>query len=226
VSEGAPTPGITSELVGREPECARIDHFLTSIPEGPSALTIVGGPGVGKTALWRFAIASARARGFWVLISRQAEEEMPLSGVGLTDLFEGYRLVGLTVGTDDPFSTGRAVLGALRNIVGDGPAVLAIDDVHWLDSFSARSLRYALRRLETEPIAVVTTLRHDAAHVDPLVLASTLPPERQDLVEPRPLHLDDIRRLIGDIGGAISRPTRSRCRIPSRSRSATGLVRT
>ena len=137
---------------------------MAAVSAGPSALSIGGGPGVGKTALWRFAIANARARGFRVLISRPAEEEMPLSGVGLTDLFEGVRLVGLTVGTDDPFSTGRAVLGALRDIAGDGPAVLAIDDVQWLDSFSARSLRYALRRLESEPIAVVTTLRHDAAH--------------------------------------------------------------
>ena len=180
---------------------------MATVSAGPSALSIGGGPGVGKTALWRFAISDARARGHRVLISRPAEEEMPLSGVGLTDLFEGYRLAGLTVGTDDPFSTGRAVLGALRDIAGDGSAVLAIDDVQWLDSFSARSLRYALRRLETEPIAVVTTLRHDAAHVDPLALASTLPPERQDVVEPGPLHLDDIRRLIGDSGGAISRPT-------------------
>ena len=180
---------------------------MATVSAGPSALSIGGGPGVGKTALWRFAISDARARGHRVLISRPAEEEMPLSGVGLTDFFEGYRLAGLTVGTDDPFSTGRAVLGALRDIAGDGSAVLAIDDVQWLDSFSARSLRYALRRLETEPIAVVTTLRHDAAHVDPLALASTLPPERQDVVEPGPLHLDDIRRLIGDSGGAISRPT-------------------
>ena len=206
MTEGLPTAA-TTELVGREAERARIDRFIASISAGPSALSIGGGPGVGKTALWRFAISDARARGHRVLISRPAEEEMPLSGVGLTDLFEGYRLAGLTVGTDDPFSTGRAVLGALRDMADDGSTLLAIDDVQWLDSFSARSLRYALRRLETEPIAVVTTLRHDAAHGDPLALASTLPPERQDVVEPGPLQLDDIRRLIGDSGGAISRPT-------------------
>ena len=132
---------------------------------------------------------------------------MPLSGVGLTDLFESVRLVGLTVGTDDLFSTGRAVLAALRDVAADEPLMLAVDDVQWLDSFSARVLRYALRRLETEPVAIVTTLRSDGADSDPLAWSSTLPLDRQVMIEPGPLDLDDIRRLIGDTVGAVPRPT-------------------
>ncbi len=132
---------------------------------------------------------------------------MPLSGVGLTDLFESVRLVGLTVGTDDLFSAGRAVLTALRGITADEPLVIAIDDVQWLDSFSARVLRYALRRLETEPIAIVATLRSEGAGVDPLAWSATLPLDRRVLIEPGPLGLDDIRRLIGDTAGAVPRPT-------------------
>ena len=180
---------------------------MNAFPGGPSSLTVIGGSGIGKTALWRYAAAKAREQGFRVLVSRPAEEEMPLSGVGLTDLFESVRLVGLTVGTDDLFSTGRAVLAALRGIAADEPLVIAVDDVQWLDSFSARVLRYALRRLETEPIAIVTTLRSDGAGSDPLAWSATLPLERQVVIEPGPLGLDDIRRLIGDTTGAVPRPT-------------------
>ena len=78
---------------------------MVALTGGPSSLTVIGGSGIGKTALWRYAVAKAREQGFRVLVSRPAEEEMPLSGVGLTDLFESVRLVGLTVGTDDLFST-------------------------------------------------------------------------------------------------------------------------
>ena len=117
------------------------------------------------------------------------------------------RLVGLTVGTDDLYSTGRSVLTALRDIAADEPLVLAVDDVQWLDSFSARVLRYALRRLETEPIAIVTTFRSDDGGSDPLASSATLPLDRQVLIEPGPLGVDDIRRLIGDTAGAVPRPT-------------------
>ena len=168
---------------------------------------MIGGSGIGKTALWRYAVAWAREQGFRVLLSRPAEEEMPLSGVGLTDLFESVRLVGLTVGTDDLYSTGRSVLTALRDIAADEPLVLAVDDVQWLDSFSARVLRYALRRLEAEPIAIVTTFRSDDGGSDPLASSATLPLDRQVLIEPGPLGVDDIRRLIGDTAGAVPRPT-------------------
>ncbi len=177
------------------------------IKGGPSSLTVIGGSGIGKTALWRYAVAWAREQGFRVLLSRPAEEEMPLSGVGLTDLFESVRLVGLTVGTDDLYSTGRSVLTALRDIAADEPLVLAVDDVQWLDSFSARVLRYALRRLEAEPIAIVTTFRSDDGGSDPLASSATLPLDRQVLIEPGPLGVDDIRRLIGDTAGAVPRPT-------------------
>ena len=199
--------GPTTELIGRESEQARIDAFMTTVPGAPSSLTVTGDSGIGKTALWRYAIARGREQGFRVLVSRPAEEEMPLSGVGLTDLFESVRLVGLTVGTDDLFSTGRAVLAALRGIAADEPLVIAVDDAQWLDSFSTRVLRYALRRIETEPIAIVTTLRSDGAGSDPFASTATLPVDRQVLIEPRPLDLDDIRRLIGDTAGAVPRPT-------------------
>ena len=179
---------------------------MVALTGGPSSLTVIGGWASGRRLL------ALRGR------------EGPRAGVPGPGLATGgggdaavrcrtdrplrvRRLVGLTVGTDDLFSTGRAVLTALRGIAADEPLVIAVDDVQWLDSFSARVLRYALRRLETEPIAIVSTLRSDGTGSDPLAWSATLPLERQVVIEPEPLGLDDIRRLIGDTTGAVPRPT-------------------
>src|SRR5262245_39464510 len=107
MSDGAPTPAAATALVGREQEVGRIDRSLSDVPDGPSALTIVGEAGIGKTALWRDGLARARDRGYRVLVSRPGEEEMPLSGVGLVDLFEGGEPVDGTGEGSGPPATGR-----------------------------------------------------------------------------------------------------------------------
>ena len=69
VSDGVPVTGPAAVLVGRESERAQIDAFVASVPSEQSSLTIIGESGIGKTALWRYAIASSRDHGFRVLIS-------------------------------------------------------------------------------------------------------------------------------------------------------------
>jgi predicted ATPase len=124
---------------------------------------VIGGePGIGKTTLWRATLERARDRGMRVLVTRPAEEEMPMSGIGLVDLFERADTGAALPTLDDPFTTGRAVLENLRTLVDRGPVILAIDDLPWLDSVTARALRYSLRRFRTEPVAVVVVVRRDA----------------------------------------------------------------
>jgi DNA-binding CsgD family transcriptional regulator len=203
-----PVVGRAEHLVGREAEQARIDAFAAGVAEGARALYLRGEPGVGKTTLWRHAVERCRSSGHEVLLARPAEEEMPLPLVGLADLFERVGLDPVVLAADaDPIARGRGVLEALRRLGERGPAVLAIDDVQWLDSLSARSLRYAVRRLDAEPIGLLATIRPGADVVDPLAATSALPPGRHEALFLGPLGLDALRRVLAATVATISRPT-------------------
>jgi DNA-binding CsgD family transcriptional regulator len=196
------------QLHGRERERARLAAFAAGVARGPTALLIRGEPGIGKTALWREGVAECRRAGYDVLVTRPAEEEMPLALVGLVDLFEGDELAEDALEPDaDQFVRGRAVLAALRRAVSQRPVVLAIDDVQWLDSASARALRYGLRRLEGEPVGVLATVRPAIAAGDPLAVATALRPGCCDELELGPLDEAAIRRVLAGTVEAISRPT-------------------
>jgi hypothetical protein len=201
VSGAAPAVGGIPDVVGREFELARIGALVEAVPSGARSLIIQGEPGIGKTTLWRHAVGSCREAGFRVLQARPAEEEMPLALSGLGDLFEQVEVGTAALRADSsPSERGRAVLGALRQIAGHGPAALAIDDVQWLDSASARALRFALRRLEREPVAVLLTVRLGFGAADPEL--GRLP--RRETLGLGPLGIDDLRRALGV--PAISRP--------------------
>jgi hypothetical protein len=92
----------------------------------------------------------------------------------------------------------------VRRLVEGGPALVAVDDVQWLDSASARALRYALRRLDSEPVGLVTTLR--AGSADPLAPAGLMPPGRTEALDLLPLGLSDLRGVLRRTVTAISRP--------------------
>lgn len=194
-------------LVGRSAESASIAGFVETLPAGPRALAVRGPAGIGKTILWRSGIERAREAGFQVLVTRPAEEEMPLALVGLVDLFGpvGIDVAALHAG-EDPFVRGRIVHGELQRLAARAPVLVAVDDVQWLDEASARALRYVLRRLEAESVGVLATARTEAGDDDPLTLARVLPPERCEAIDLRPLSLGALRSLLGRSVGSISRP--------------------
>ncbi len=55
-----------------------------------------------------------------------------------------------------------AFLDSLRTLAAEAPVLVTVDDFQWLDSASARTLVFALRRLKQEPIGALLTLRGDA----------------------------------------------------------------
>jgi hypothetical protein len=190
--------GCSPDVVGRDAECARVDSFVEALPWGARALLIRGEPGIGKTTLWRHAIGRCRTAGHRVLVTRTAEEEMSLAHVGLADLFEEIDTDPALLRDDDAMARGRAVLTALRGLADTGPVVLAIDDAQWLDSASARAVRYALRRFETEPVGVLATTRVGADAGDPLAASTAFAPTGYELLELGPLTLGALRRARRD----------------------------
>ena len=153
-------------ILGRDGELLHLARFLESVENGPSALILEGSPGIGKTTLWLAGLDAARERGYRVLASRAAESEARLSYAALSDLFGGVldeALPGLPPpqahalrtallqaeegGSPDPRAVSLASVNVVRTLATAGPLVLAIDDVQWLDTPSARVLSFVLPRL-------------------------------------------------------------------------------
>src|SRR5262249_52993295 len=148
-----PAVGGEPQVVGRWGELASLDAFVAALPAGPRAMLLRGPPGIGKTTLWRAAVARSRAAGVRGLGTRPAEAGVPRARVRVVALLAPASVDPDQLLADgDPFARGRVVLEELRRLASAVPTVVAIDDLQWLDAASARALRYALRRLVVEPV--------------------------------------------------------------------------
>jgi DNA-binding CsgD family transcriptional regulator len=162
-------------LFGRERECQALDRLLADARRGRSgALVLAGEPGIGKTALLRY--AREHADGMRVLQARgiESEAEIPFAGLlellrpalGLLDRIpepQASALAGALAlgpgGGHDRFAVGAATLSLLAAYADDAPLALLVDDVHWLDGASGEALVFAVRRFIVDPIAAVLAVR-------------------------------------------------------------------
>jgi DNA-binding CsgD family transcriptional regulator len=205
---------MTVNIVGREAELASIHAFLERPAEGPVALVLEGEAGIGKSTLWVAGVESARERGLLVLVSRPAEAERGLTHAGLGDLFENvlesvlpalpaprrHALeVALLVEGDpdgfDPRTLGVAVRSALQVLAAEGPIVLAIDDVQWLDPSSTSALAFALRRLDNRSILLLLARRLGERAETP-DLERAIPADRVERLHVGALSLGAIHQLL------------------------------
>jgi DNA-binding CsgD family transcriptional regulator len=178
-------------ILGREEELAAIARFIDDDRSGPRALLLEGEAGIGKSTLWRETLRLAKGKGGLVLTSRAAQMEARLSFAVLGDLLtpilegaieelppgqrgalEAALLLGPPVRSrPDARAVSLAVLGVLRSLAAVGPLTIAIDDVQWTDTPSARALAFALRRLDEGSVSVVATRRVAPGLTDPMDLA-------------------------------------------------------
>ena len=138
--------------IGREPELAAIREWV--LGDGHlRALVIEGAPGLGKTTLWDSARSFATGAGARVLPARAAEAETSLSFAVLSDLLADVDVGGiagvpppqaraLEVALlradpgDRPIESRAVALGllnVLQGLAADGPLLLAVDDLQWVD---------------------------------------------------------------------------------------------
>ena len=190
-------------IFGRDLELTAMEQFLTSAPNWPSAMIIEGQAGIGKTTLWLEGIRRAAERGMRALQARPAESEQKLSYVALADLVVGaFDEVGSTlpqvqqraltsalvrdetVDGTSARTTATAFVGVLAACAEKSAVLLAVDDVQWLDSASAESLAFALRRLPPK-VGVLLAHRVELGQELPLGLARALPEDRLLRIAPR-----------------------------------------
>jgi DNA-binding CsgD family transcriptional regulator len=163
------------ELVGRRHELEVLSSFLDDVRSGNGrVLVMVGGPGVGKTAL--FDHLRARAAGFRVETGAGVESEMELPFAGLHQLLapmlggigrlpapqrEALQTAfGISSGAaPDRFLVGLATLSLLSDHAEAEPLCCFIDDLHWLDRASVQVLAFVGRRLRADPVGVLFASR-------------------------------------------------------------------
>jgi DNA-binding CsgD family transcriptional regulator len=162
-------------LVGREVERAVIGELLDSARAGRGgALVLRGEPGIGKSALCRYALD--QAAGMRRIHARGVQSEADLAFAGLSELLGALsehvdalppvqaaalsdalgRSEGAPVGR---FAVLAGTLSLLSTVAEDGPLLAVIDDVQWLDPASADALTFAARRLEDAGVALIFAVR-------------------------------------------------------------------
>jgi DNA-binding CsgD family transcriptional regulator len=188
-------------LVGREGELRRIAELLDEARRGRSqTLTIVGEPGVGKTAL--LGEARRRAADLRILTATGVESESELPFASLHELLRPLlgllpripdsqaralsAALALESGEPDALAVGAGTLSLLVEAAEEAPHLILLDDAHWLDSASIDAITFAARRLTGEEIAFLVSLRPDTAPAF----------ERFPRLEIRPLADDKARQLI------------------------------
>ncbi|MEV4000598.1 ATP-binding protein [Actinomadura sp. NPDC049753] len=139
-------------------------------------LVLLGGPGIGKTALLRAAREAARAAGFRLLaaVGVQSEAQLPFAGLhqvlrpllrpvgGLPDQRRRALLTafGLAEGDrPDIFAVAPAAVDLLGAAATERPVAILVDDAQWLDEQSQEVLAFVAHRRAPLRIAIVGTVR-------------------------------------------------------------------
>ncbi len=181
------------------------------------AIVLQGEAGIGKTTVWHAALEAAARHGSRVVVTRPTEAEARLPFAGLNDLFGGLvdadspplsppqRLaldvalmrVDVSGESMQPLALSLAVLELMRFASSAKPLVIAIDDVQWLDESTASVVRFALRRLENEPVVVLATARTGPATPPPPIVDG-LPADRVSVVPVLPLGSAEVDRLMDE----------------------------
>lgn len=223
-------------VIGRQPELSTIVDFLERMSLGPHVLVIDGAAGIGKSTIWLRAVNTAIDRSWRVMSTRPTEAEASFAFAGLSDILETMpkglplrlpapqqRALRVALLRDEPegplpdhHAVSVALLNVLRMLAEDGPVLLAVDDVQWLDPASSIALAFAIRRLRDERIGVLLARRVDSPESMPLGL-DRLAPERVDRTLLGPMDPTALRGLIlAELGLALPRPALHRIHASSR----------
>jgi len=220
---------VGAAVVGRHEELEAVVSFLSSVADGrgPAGVLLTGEAGIGKTTLWEAGVDAAREASFRTLLARPAEPEAKLSLAGVGDLLDpvmedvrvflpplqrrALEIALLVVEAEGPAPEPRAVavafLSALRALARAGPILIAVDDVQWLDAPSESVLRFAVRRLTEERVALLVTRRGVEGMPVPLGLDRALRRDRFTSIRVGPLALGALHRLVHErLGIALPRP--------------------
>ncbi|WP_320780317.1 ATP-binding protein, partial [Streptomyces sp. CRN 30] len=172
VRPAPPGPRAPHGLVGRGAERRLVDALVDGSAERGGALLLSGEPGIGKSAVLRY--AAARREGGRVLWARGVESEAVLPYAVLAEVLLPLRrhfgglppaqrravegCLALADATEpNPYAVCAGALGVLSAAGEESPLLVLVDDLHRADPSSRQVLQFVARRLATERVALVMT---------------------------------------------------------------------
>jgi DNA-binding NarL/FixJ family response regulator len=181
---------LTEQFVGRAEELGSFDEVLGEVDQGnPSAIALIGEPGIGKTRFLAEFARSADQAGRLVLSGSASELERDLPFSVFVDALDEYlrgldpnRLAVLdedvrtelshvfpslsalaTTGDvalqHERYRSHRAVRALLEELAKTRSLVLVLDDFHWADSASVELLGALLRRPPAAAVLIALAVR-------------------------------------------------------------------
>jgi DNA-binding CsgD family transcriptional regulator len=201
-------------LVGREPDCARIDDLLERARRGRSGtLVIRGEAGLGKTALLDY--AAERAEGMTVVRAVGVEYEAELQFSGLLELArplldhleelppQQAEALQSALGLGEPrphdrFTICAATLSLLAAAAEAKPLLVLVDDAQWVDVATSDALIFAVKRLVADSAVVLFAVREGEER--------TFSAPALEYLELRGLQPDEAGQLLADAGRSVVPP--------------------
>lgn len=164
-----------SALLGREDELGIVRELVDGIAVEGRVLIVRGQPGAGKSSIARWAGEYAAQCDLLILqsVGVQAEARMPFGGLHqlLRPVLDRSRVLpveqrnalasafGAADGRPDLFLIALATLDLLGELTASAPVLLIAEDVHWLDAATCQVLGFLARRLHSDPILLLATVR-------------------------------------------------------------------
>ncbi|XVV09243.1 ATP-binding protein [Actinoplanes sp. CA-131856] len=134
--------GASPVMIGRESELRRLVRLAPSSSGGAAVAVIAGEPGIGKTRLVHELLEKMPAD--TVVLVGQAEPgslsrpyEVLLDAIDGRPEVDEEQLAALADATRSPVERLHTGLAILADLIGDAPAVIVFEDLHWADSESA-----------------------------------------------------------------------------------------
>ncbi|MEV4377989.1 LuxR family transcriptional regulator [Streptosporangium sp. NPDC049644] len=207
-------------VVGRDRELDMIGTWIGGRAPGPSMAVLSGEAGIGKSAIWSGALKTAGPGR--VLSCRFDESEATLAYAGLGDLIGAVEGSAAVRGLREPLrralaaalwwehprqtppdrrAVALAVLDLVRRLSAEGALLIALDGIQWMDPETEVVLAFVFRRLSTEPVKLLATLRTGADNGAWPPLARVLPAERVVCWEVGPLCPDALAAVLEDRHG-------------------------
>jgi DNA-binding CsgD family transcriptional regulator len=209
-------------LLERSRELETLQRLLTGAENGDGRLALIEGQaGIGKSRLLVEARDRAQSAGMRVLSAKGSELEREFAFGVVRQLFEPSLvdaetreswLAGSAAAAraifeavdeapddaprDVSFSALHGLYWLVVNATADGPVVLLLDDLHWIDRPSLRFVAYLVRRLEGLPVLVATTLRSTEPGTDPALLAEIVNDAATVPVQPGALSEEGVVQLV------------------------------
>jgi DNA-binding CsgD family transcriptional regulator len=214
--EPGPQSGAGESLLEREHELAHTHALIEAARSGRGALTMVlGSPGIGKSSVLESTIRAAKT--VRVLRARAGELEREFPYGVMRQLLEGVLRTSSPSARQELLAGAAAPAGALieaqpavpadsaaldhafywliANLSEAEPLLVTVDDAHWSDVASLRTLVHIARRIHDLPVGMLIASRPPDARA-PLLLLEHLEAEAQRTLRPAVLSDPAVRNLI------------------------------